>query len=157
MIGRLPGQDRDRSMVCLVQATILLIFCHIVHPTTQIHSLPPCGSNHDCSTGPNHVYDFHINVPSLASCHLFCHNDPQCNYYSYNYKQESTLYRHCFLMVTPDCYPVVGEGDSSGWVSAPKRCNNNITSLLAVLKASNDGYLRSTKWSPYWEKILVLT
>ena len=145
--GLLLSQD----MLSLVQAAILLVLCHVVYPNSQppnqpeVCSLPPCGSNRDCTTGHNHVYDFRINVPSLASCHLFCHSDPQCNYYSYNYKQSSALYRHCFMMVTPDCLSAVGEDDSDGWVSAPKRCNNNPTSLLAVLMASNDGYLRSTK------------
>ena len=136
-------------MLCLIQAAILLILCHMVFPSIQAlqrhTSLPPCGSHLDCSTSPNHVYNFHINVPSLASCHLFCHGDPQCNYYSYNYSQDSALYRHCFMMATSECYSVGGEDAGSGWVSAPKRCNNNITSLLEVLRATNDGFLRSTK------------
>ena len=135
-------------MLRLIQLSILLILCHVVYPFNQepnISSLPPCGSHRDCSTGLNQAYNFHINVPSLASCYLFCHSDPQCNYYSYNHRQDSALYRHCFMMLTSDCYSLVGEDDSAGWVSAPKRCNNNPTSLLAVLMASNDGFLRSTK------------
>ena len=136
-------------MLRLIQLSILLILCHVVYPFNQepnISSLPPCGSHRDCSTGLNQAYNFHINVPSLASCYLFCHSDdPQCNYFSYNYREDSALYRHCFLMVSADCSSGGGEDASSGWVSAPKQCNNNITSLLAVLMASNDAFLRSTK------------
>ena len=132
-------------MLNLSLALITLLFSQDVYPGHSPPSLPPCGSYRDCSTGPTQAYNFRINVPSVASCYLFCHGDTQCHSYSYNYRRGSELYKHCFLLSTSDCSGVVGSDGSSGWVSAPLLCNDNITELLQVLETSNNGLLRSTK------------
>ena len=131
-----------------VQATILLLCIHANHAVKKTPSLPPCGSYRDCSTGTTQAYNFHINVPSLASCYLFCHRDPECNSYSYNHKHSSDLYKHCFLRGTSNCSQEVPEDRASGWISAPTVCNNRVTPLLSALMVSNNGLLRSTKWLP---------
>ena len=129
-------------MLNLSLAILNLLFFQDVHAGHSPPSLPPCGSYRDCSSGPTQAYNFRINVPSLASCYLFCHGDTQCLSYSYNYRQDSELYKHCFLLSSSDCSGVVD--GSSGWVSAPLLCNDNITVLLQVLETSNNGLLRAT-------------
>ena len=128
-------------MLGLILAVILLLFSEDVYLLHSPPSLPPCGSYRDCSTGLTMAYNFRINVPSLASCYLFCHGDTQCQSFSYNYRPSSDLYKHCFLLPTTDC----SGGVDGGWVSAPLVCNDNATALLQILQTSSNGLLRATK------------
>merc|ERR1719499_1693657 len=131
-------------MLNLIHVVIVFVIFHCVYPT-RVHpqpALPPCGSYRDCSTGQTHAHNWRTNVPSLASCYLLCYRDPECTYYSYNYSQASHFYRHCFLIAATDC---VGEVGTTGWVSAPLNCNNNLVAFLQRVEASNNGLLRATK------------
>ena len=85
------------------------------------HSLSPCSSFLDCSSGGFTSYNFLTEIPSISSCHDRCLSDPQCNFYSYNYSQHSPHYRHCFL--TTACQGGRnGQARMSEWVSGPRVC-----------------------------------
>ena len=133
----------EMKSINLAVAVLLLLFSQDVYLRHSPPSLPPCGSYRDCSTGPTMAYNFRINVPSLASCYLFCHGDTQCQAFSYNYRRGNELYKHCFLLSTTDCSG--GVDGSSGWVSAPMVCNDNVTALIQMIQTSNNGLLRATK------------
>ena len=133
----------QEEMLSLNLAVILLLSSENVYPGHSSPSLPPCGSYRDYSSGATQAYNFRMNVPSLASCFLFCHGDTKCQSFSYNFRRGNELYKHCFLLLTTNCSGVVD--GSSGWVSAPLVCNNNATALLQILQTSNNGLLRATK------------
>ena len=93
----------------------------------------PCTGFYDCTSTENSLFTHLARLPDISACQTRCQEDARCNFFTFNYKQESLYPGACFLL--PSC--ALRRPGARQWVSGSRDCPDVANTPANILPASN--------------------
>ena len=78
----------------------------------------PCHGLYDCTSTGNSVLTHFARLPDISACRARCQEDVRCEFFTFNYQQQSAYPGACFLLTSCS----LKRPGASQWVSGARDC-----------------------------------
>ena len=78
----------------------------------------PCGGFYDCTSTENSLFTHFARLPDISACRARCQEDARCEFFTFNYQQQSAYPGACFLLTSCS----LKRPGASQWVSGARDC-----------------------------------